>query len=509
MSYRGNTQKVIKFFLPYQEKVFETANSNPQHIIEIFENTFAKGINGYNIEQFNSYDKYLAALSNISSSEEDIAIANCLSNSISLATLLSMSILNKESMISYINENLTQFKLNNTNVSDLGFILFKTGPKANSKVKFERWILFIDNSTKISSKEIKELMQKIYQSIVKSLTAGKAGIAGMKLNEENSYTPPSDAMNDIMKLIETIINECGSDGKLYYGIECNANNYYIETDGTYEMDGFKKPPTTEELIDFYIKLCQDHPLLKYIEDPIADKDERGWGKLLEKFISDKPDVKISSKSLISDNISKLGNVIDKKEEEGEQKMNTINPLYRSRLINNEPRPSDIVYEMTELEKKKKEEEEERKRLEEEEKKRLEEEEEQKRLEEEEKNNKGKKKPPEPKKEVKKKTEEELQKEKEEEEAALPPPFPLDNLKNISLNLGNFKNINELGEIIKKIKSRETEVSIYDNIYETEQSAIVDFGLAFRLNRIILHGFTIKPNKMTKLIKYLELIEELY
>jgi hypothetical protein len=86
---------------------------------------------------------------------------------------------------------------------------------------------------------------------------------------------------------------------------------------------------------------------------------------------------------------------------------------------------------------------------------------------------------------------------------------LDNLKNISLNLGNFKNINELGEIIQKIKSRETEVSIYDNINETEQSAIIDFGLAFRMNRIILHGFTIKPNKMTKLIKYLELIEELY
>ena len=47
MSYRGNTQKVITFFLPYQEKVFETTNSKPEHIIEIFDNTFAKGINGY------------------------------------------------------------------------------------------------------------------------------------------------------------------------------------------------------------------------------------------------------------------------------------------------------------------------------------------------------------------------------------------------------------------------------------------------------------------------------
>ena len=508
MSYRGNTQKSISYFLPFQEKVFETAKSNPEHIIEIFDNIFAKGINGYNIEQFNSYDKYLSALSNISSNEEDIAIATSLCNSISLATLLSMCILNRESMVNFINENFSHFKLNNSNIPDLGFILFKTGPKVNSKVKFERWILFIDNSSKIPSKDLKELLQKIYQSITKNLTAGKAGIEGMKLNDENSYNPPSDAMNDIMKLLETIISECQSD-KLYYGIECNANNYYNEADNTYEMDGFKKPPLTEELIDFYIKLCQDHPLLKYLEDPIANKDERGWGNLLEKFKNEKPDVKISCKSLINDNIINLSNIIDKKEEEGEQKMNTLNPLYRSRLINNEPRPSDIVYEMTELEKKKKEEEEIKKKQEEEEKKRLEEEEEQRRLEEEEMNNKGKKKPPEPKKEVKKKTEEELQKEKEEAEANLPPPFPLNDLNNISLNLGNFRNINELVEIIQKIKSREFSINIYDNINESEQSAISDIGVSFRLNKIILHGLTIKPNKMMKMIKYLELIEELY
>ena len=125
------------------------------------------------------------------------------------------------------------------------------------------------------------------------------------------------------------------------------------------------------------------------------------------------------------------------------------------------------------------------------------------------NNKGKKKPPEPKKEVKKKTEEELQKEKEEAEANLPPPFPLNDLNNISLNLGNFRNINELVEIIQKIKSREFSINIYDNINESEQSAISDIGVSFRLNKIILHGLTIKPNKMMKMIKYLELIEELY
>ena len=128
-------------------------------------------------------------------------------------------------------------------------------------------------------------------------------------------------------------------------------------------------------------------------------------------------MKIVLKRLVKDKIDCLSHIIDKEEElgTGGTKMNTLNPLYKSRLIHNEPRWEDIKDEMTELEKKKKEEEEERKRLEEEEKKRQEEEE-AKRLEEEEaKLNKGKKKPEPKKPEVKKpnakKTEEELKKRK--------------------------------------------------------------------------------------------------
>ena len=121
---------------------------------------------------------------------------------------------------------------------------------------------------------------------------------------------------------------------------------------------------------------------------------------------------------MQDKLDNLSHIIDKEEENTSTKMNTLNPLYKSRLIHNEPRAEDIVDELTELEKKKKAEEEERKRKEEEEKKRQEEEE-AKRLEEEEaKNTKGKKKPEPKKPEIKKpnakKTEEELRKEKEEE-----------------------------------------------------------------------------------------------
>ena len=516
LSFQGNSQKVFTYFLPYNSKeLSEKANTNPEEIITLFDNYFSKALTGYDIEQFTTYDKYILNLVQ-NANDTDAPIISLLGHSLSVSTLLAMAKMNNSNNIEFINNNIALYKLNNTTIPDLGFILFKTGKEMNSKVKFERWILFLNNSKKMPFNDLKDAFSKIYLAIRKFLTAGKAGEAGMRLNDEGSYFPPTDVMNDIFKLIENIISEIGMADCFYYGIDCNGNNYYNQETNTYEMDGFKKPPDNDQLIDFYIKLCKDHPLLKYLEDPLSNNDLRGYSKLMEKFSTECPDVKISLKRLIEDKLNNLSHIIDKEEENqgtGGAKMNTLNPLYRSRLIHNDPRPEDIKEELTELEKKKKEEEEERKRKEEEEKKRLEEEE-AKRLEEEEaKLNKGKKKPEPKKPEVKKpnakKTEEELRKEKEEEEKNLPPPIPFTKLKDISINFGNFSCLTEMNEIIQKIKQNNIGLSIYDNVFESNQSAIIDYGIGLHFNRIILHGFTINPDKKEKLIEYLNMVEKIY
>ena len=502
--------------MPFCNKdIYEKANNNPDEIINIFNITFAKALNGYDIEQFVSYDKYILNLTQ-NASDENSMIIKSLGNSISLSTLLAMAKMNNSSTIDFINKTIPLFKLNNSTIPDIGFVLFKTGKEMNSKVKFERWILFINNSKKISYNELKEIFNKIYQSLRKFLTSGKAGEAGMRLNNEGSFYPPTDVMNDIFKLMENIITECGDGDNLYYGIDCNGNNYYNSETNTYEMDGFKKPPDNEQMIEFYLKLCKDHPLLKYLEDPLSNEDLRGNSKLIERFTQECPNVKIVLKRLVDDKLVNLSNILDKEDEKLGAlgtKMNTLNPLYRSRLIHNEARPEDIKDELTELEKKKKAEEEEKKRQEEEEKKRQEEEE-AKRIEEEEaKNSKGAKKKPEAKKnDVKKptkKTEEELKKEKEEEEKNLPPPIPFTKLRDVAINFGNFSCLTQLNDLIQKIKQKGLGLSIYDNIYESNQSAIIDVAIGLHFNRIILHGFTIKPDRRDKMIEYLEMIEKIY
>jgi len=477
----------------------------------VFNKIFSTPLTGYDIEQFSGYDKYLLNIvQNVL--DEDQNIITLLSHSLSVSTLLAMAKMNNSNYIKFIGEKIPLFRLNNTNIPDIGFILFKTGKEMNSKIKFERWILFMNNSKKMNYSQLKDNFNKIYVTLRKYLAGGKAGEAGLRLNEEGSYFPPNDVMNDLIKLMENIINELGPEN-YYYGIDCNGNNYYTQESNTYEMDGFKKPPDNDQMIDFYIKLCKDHPLLKYLEDPLANNDLRGYSKLMDKFTTECPDVKIVIKRLIDDKLINLNKIVDKEEESG-NKMNTLNPLYKSRLINNEPKPEDIKDELTEIEMKKKlEEEEERKRKEEEEKKRLEEEE-AKRLEEEEaKNVKGKKKPEPKKPEVKKpnakKTEEELKKEKEEEEKLLPPPIPFTKLKNVAIHFGNFSCLTNMNELVQKLKQKDIGLSIYDNVYESNQSAIIDYGIGLHYNRIILHGFTIKSDKKDKLIEYMDMIENIY
>jgi hypothetical protein len=56
----------------------------------------------------------------------------------------------------------------------------------NSKVKFERFILIINNSSKMKKEELNALMVKIYGSVKKILTSGKQGVNFKNYLSKNS-----------------------------------------------------------------------------------------------------------------------------------------------------------------------------------------------------------------------------------------------------------------------------------------------------------------------------------
>ena len=127
LSYQGNSRKVFTYFLPYNTKeLLEKANSTSEEIITLFNNYFSKALTGYDIEQFSAYDKYILNLVQ-NASDRDLPIISSLGHALSVSTLLAMAKMNNSNSIDFINENIPLYKLNNTTIPDLGFILFKTG----------------------------------------------------------------------------------------------------------------------------------------------------------------------------------------------------------------------------------------------------------------------------------------------------------------------------------------------------------------------------------------------
>jgi len=128
------------------------------------------------------------------------------------------------------------------------------------------------------------------------------------MNTDGSYFTPNDnSINDTVKVLEDILKDINEGNKITIGIDCNANNFYSDAAKKYEMDGFKQPIENDQLIEFYLKYCSEHPLISYLEDPISELDLIGWKKLTTKF-EGKPNFYISGKSLFMDSIQGLKDV---------------------------------------------------------------------------------------------------------------------------------------------------------------------------------------------------------
>ena len=67
----------------------------------------------------------------------------------------------------------------------------------------------------------------------------------------------------------------------------------------------------------------------------------------------------------------------------------------------------------------------------------------------------------------------------------------------------IKEINTLKE------EGEVSVTIWDNEHETNNSIPMDIALGLRVDNIILNGLTKREDKVSKIIKYLSGIKELY
>jgi enolase len=142
------------------------------------------------------------------------------------------------------------------------------GKANNSKVKFTRFGFVLEGENVLKN------VRTLYGLVRKQLASGKQGEAGLKF-VSGSFLCMSDTINDSIKVLEEAIKNSGlTDVKIF--ITCNANNFYNETTGKYEMEGAKSLFDSNQFTEYFIKFLNDHPLVTYLEDPMSDKDFNGW-----------------------------------------------------------------------------------------------------------------------------------------------------------------------------------------------------------------------------------------
>ena len=467
MTYKGATRTVLTYPVPFSSLAYEKYTASNDELLNVFNEIFSENVKNLDYEDPNQFDEKILAILKAKNKEnkETDAMALSLSNTISLMIFISTALMNNINFSQFIAENksnliLKKAQRNQGKTPNLGFCIFKTGKSMNSKIKYERFLIMINNELFETNPELKEkkkeimidLYKKMFEIIKKTLTAGKAGENCMKTNNEGSFTPPSDKYEDVLKLMEGFIKEINAamnnQNIVSLGIDFNAENFFNSKDCTYEPEGVKKPVDNAQLVDSYIKLINDHPALTYLEQPLAYEDSDGWGMLLEK-LKDKNNISIVQK-------------VD---------------IYRK-----EPEPVVVPPgQANDLNKEKKEEV---------------------------KKEEPKEKPPEKTKKTNKKKKKNVEAVKTEEVANK----TNENFKKEKPKIGMFSyrlgDANVISQIFNNIlKKKETNPdfggAIYENDIEGNQDGIIQLGMALNFDYIILNGVNMSAQKITKIKAYVE------
>jgi len=132
-----------------------------------------------------------------------------------------------------------------------------------------------------------EVYLKIQAQIKKQISSHKLGENGFKPGADGSYYNALENINDSFKFMEDAIAavQVNTDQKKYlkYGINTDMDSYFIREQNKYDVEGPKNLFDQDMLTEYYVKLATDHPLIEYIEDPMADGDIVGYQKIIKRF----------------------------------------------------------------------------------------------------------------------------------------------------------------------------------------------------------------------------------
>ena len=120
---------------------------------------------------------------------------------------------------------------------------------------------------------------EVYQGLKKLL--GEKGLSS-GIGDEGGFAPDLDSNGEALNLMSEAVERSGYSlgDQICFALDPAASEFY--EDGTYNLSGEDKKMDADEMVDYYVQLSDQHPIIS-IEDGLDEDDWDGWATLTEKL----------------------------------------------------------------------------------------------------------------------------------------------------------------------------------------------------------------------------------
>jgi len=148
-------------------------------------------------------------------------------------------------------------------------------------LKIQEFMIFANEDLTTSSQI--RIYCEVYHTL-KKLLVEKYGEQSKSIGDEGGFCPPIYSAEEALCVIEQAIvlsnYVVGQD--VFIALDCAASEFYNEETKLYEIEKGKFV-NSNELIDYYGKLIEDHPALKSIEDGFHEADYDAWKSFTSRY----------------------------------------------------------------------------------------------------------------------------------------------------------------------------------------------------------------------------------
>jgi enolase len=120
---------------------------------------------------------------------------------------------------------------------------------------------------------------EIYQGLKKLL--GERGLAG-GMGDEGGFAPDLEDNGAALALIAEAVERSGYSlgDQIGFALDPAASEFY--EGGSYNLEGEGKTLSREEMVEYYVRLCDRYPVVS-IEDGLAEDDWEGWAMITDRL----------------------------------------------------------------------------------------------------------------------------------------------------------------------------------------------------------------------------------